>query len=188
MVNDTLFGAAYIGSFVVRRSLWLEREALAAPHYGTDFAHVVRLYGQPMTGSTAVIGPPGTMVRLGVSLWMQRGFKVWAITWSGVVWALPAVTDAARERATSREPWRQLFLLVRMRVIGSFSSADYQRWVRPQQLSPRFRFIAWLISHTPSLFVNRLASLFLRLFRPDRRYFRAEIKAAAGVLLARSKT
>lgn len=178
--SDSLHGAAYIGAFVVRRTLWLERESLGAPYYGTDFAHVVRLYAKPMEGSTVVIGRPCVAIRLGVSLWVSRGFRVWAISWPEIIWTLPGVDDATRERTTPREPWRNLSMLVRMRAIGSFTVADYNRWLKPQRMPVRLRFIAWLLCHLPARLINFLARTYLRLFLPDRRFFLAELNGATA--------
>lgn len=174
--HDTLFAASFIASLVVRRSLWAARDG--TEFYGTEFAHVARIYQAPIPGRMAAVGRRCIAARLGVSEWSKRGFRIWAIDWPRIVWSLPGLDDATREKATAREPWRSVKRLVRLRAIGSFSAADYDRWLRPQPLGGRLRAAAWVLSRLPPGLVGTLALAYVRRFRPHIGLYRAELEGA----------
>jgi glycosyltransferase involved in cell wall biosynthesis len=130
---DTLRAGSYVASLVVRRTVWQgKRDDLFV---GTEFAHVRRIYHAPFAGSTALVSHRCIAARTGVSCWSERAFQVWLVDWPRLVWRLSAIDETAKQRVIAREPWREPNRLIRIRATGGFHRADYERWMKPQQLS-----------------------------------------------------
>lgn len=175
-VRDALPTLHYLGSLVVRRELWMARHDTA--FVGTYFAHVGRLFQQPLEGATAIVGRPGIATRIGVSSWSDHGFEIWMINWPTLVWHLPGIDEAARMKSTPREPWRDLKRLVRLRATGGFGRQDYERWIRPARPGTWLRTWSWLLCRAPVGLVNVAARFYVRCFRPHMRIYELELEGA----------
>ena len=75
---DTARALTFIGSVVIKRSVWLARRRDA--YYGSLFIHVGVIFQAPI-GCVRVIADPMLRIRYGVAMWTPRSFDVWMYKW-----------------------------------------------------------------------------------------------------------
>jgi glycosyltransferase involved in cell wall biosynthesis len=137
----------FIGGVVIRRDLWLARNREA--YFGSLFIHFGVIFQEPLPGPALLMAEPRIVIRYGNAMWTSRGFEIWMFKWPQLVWST-RFGAAAKERVTPREPWRSAARLLIHRAIGSYSPAEYERWLPP-------RLIARIIALLPGKLVNALA-------------------------------
>ncbi len=185
--RDALFAetAAYltfIGGVVVRRDVWMARERAA--FHGSLFAHVGVIFQDPPLPRVRVVAAPLVQVRWGNAMWTARSFEVWMLKWPSLVWSLP-VSDAAKARVCPREPWRNLRMLGLHRALGSYSRAEYRRFLASRG-ERWFRVRALAIAWTPARVANALASTYcLLVARGARRELHDLAHGAGSTWIAR---
>ena len=118
---------SFIGGVIVRRQLWLEREA--APYLGTLFIHVGMLMQHPPLQSIKLIREPLIIIRYGNAMWTSRGFEIWMFKWPALVWSFGHVPASARNAVTPPAPFRSVKLLLWYRAIGGYSRAEYEAFL-----------------------------------------------------------
>lgn len=124
LLGDTGDALSFIGGVVVRRSLWLERDRVR--YFGSLFVHVGAIFQAPVAHAI-VLGEPLVTIRLGNQMWSARSFEIWMLKWPDLIWSFTA-SDAAKQRVTAREPWRNARLLFSYRANGAYSLAEYRRF------------------------------------------------------------
>jgi hypothetical protein len=148
----------YIGGVVIKRSIWLARER--ERYYGSMFIHVGVIFQAPLPGETLVTQEPLISFRGGnVHTFTSRAFELMMFGWPSLVWSL-ALTDAAKKRVCSTEPWRQFWPLLRHRAEGIYSSIEYQRLIRPRLRCRRQALAPKLVTLLPGFLVNALFLLY----------------------------
>jgi abequosyltransferase len=151
--GDTGALTSFIGSVVMRRNLWLERERVS--YYGSLFIHVGVIFQAPRLERTTVIAEPLIQIRYGNAMWTARGFEIWLFLWPKLIWSFD-FPDEIKALIYPREPWRLLRKLILYRAIGGYSLNEYRKFVKGR-LGAVKRFLAWAIAVTPSKIVNFLA-------------------------------
>ena len=152
---------SFIGSVVVRRSVWKERDR--ATYYGTEFVHVGVLFQRPLARSALVIADPLIRIRYGNAQWAGRAFEIWTFQWPGLVWSFPHLPDASKAAVCPREPWRRLGHLLAMKARGCYSVAHYRWYLAEQPMTMRERLQSLFLAAFPGVLFNVLAggALFL---------------------------
>jgi len=159
---DTCQYLTFIGSVVIRRSLWLERERLK--YFGSDFIHVGIIFQAPMPGTARFIAHPWIIIRYGNASWSARSFKIWNFQWPQLIWSFQDISDDAKRRITRKEPWRSSFNWLISRGVGNFSRDIYREQFAPLLKTKRERVLAAAIASMPKMLANSLAVLAFRLF------------------------
>jgi glycosyltransferase involved in cell wall biosynthesis len=157
----------YIGGAIVRRSAWMARDR--RPYYGTEFIHFGVIFQAPFSGAVVGLGEPLVRVRYGVASWKARSFKVWMFTWPALVWSFSHVSEAARQRVTSREPWRSLTTLMLLRAKGWYSWNEYRTSIRPKLRTAASGSLLALVALIPGGLLNFLALVYWFLFARSRK-------------------
>lgn len=140
----------YIGSFIMQRKVWLERNRTR--YYGTDFVHIGVIFQEPMPGDALVIAAPLISIRSGNQTWFSRWFEVWEINWPSVVWSL-ALSDSAKMAAAQVAVWGFSKLLF-YRAMGGYSLENYRRHVRPRLNRRLERFLPTMAAVIPGKIAN----------------------------------
>lgn len=157
----------FIGSLVVRRELWLQRERKR--YYGSEFIHVGVLFQKPLPGDVVVIGAPLVRIRYGVGNWTSRSFQVWMFKWPTLIWSFDWLAESAREAVSQRHPWRSPATLLIYRAKGWYTWREFTQFILPQtKLSWRV-WLAGLIALLPGRLVNLSALAYARFSRGDHR-------------------
>ena len=159
---DTAQYLTFIGGVVIRRDLWNARER--ERYIGTEFIHVGVIFQAPLPGTALVISKPLISIRYGMAQWTARSFDIWMFKWPDLVWSLPEISDAAKNRVTPREPWRILKTLLTFRAMGAYSSAAYRDKVRPRTRGWSQRAIPYLVSILPGRLLNLLGVAYFSCF------------------------
>ena len=163
----------FIGSVVVRRSLWLERYSSA--YVGSEFRHVGLLLSAPLPGPTVVLGPAIT-VKYGVAHWESRAVRVWTKQWPSVI----------RESVHDRTLWSQYFATSLLRQCYSLLTFRARKLLSsencseafPDETRPRVRSAFKLISKCP-IGIARVAVLGTAVItRSDTRQLRFDLRRA----------
>jgi abequosyltransferase len=157
---------SFIGSVVVRRSVWMYRDRQS--YYGSMFVHVGVIFQDRLAGLTRVIADPLIIIRYGNATWTHRTFEIWVFKWPRLIWSFSHFTELARASVCQRAPWERSKTLLLYRGLNSF---DYRKCKElfPQETRASFRAIAMAVSLLPVRLVNGLVAMYLFLFnRGDR--------------------
>lgn len=153
----------YIGSFVIRRSIWIARDR--ARYFGSDFLHIGVIYQKPLPGSVLVIARPLVSMRMGNShAWWSRLFDQ-CMNARSLCDSL-ALSDSAKRSLAGVDLWKSPLSLLWLRAIGAYSWREYRQQVRPKLRSIREKIVPLSVAVLPGAVVH---FLFVAYFRVTRR-------------------
>ncbi len=138
---------SFIGSVVIRRSVWLGRDR--TPYFGTEFVHVGVIFQKKITTPIFVIAYPYITIRLGNSQWTPRSFGIWMFNWPKLIWSFSEISSAAKQKIVDREPWRKLRNLVIQRRIGGYNMRSYRLYLSKLKTNPLWKLEALMIAIFP---------------------------------------
>jgi abequosyltransferase len=153
---------SFIGSVVIQRGVWLERER--KPYYGTLYVHVGVIFQQPAVERVSVISEPLIRIRYGNSMWSPRSFEVLYFKWPRLIWSFPQFTVAAKRQIIWREPWHRCRSLLKSRAIGEYSRSEFRKYLFGRPLDWHL-VLAYLISVFPAKLANMLWVLYYSVFQ-----------------------
>lgn len=154
------FYLTFIGGVVIQRTLWNARDRES--YFGTEFIHLGVIFASPLPTDVRVLSEPWIVIRYGNAQWTARYFEIWMFKLPGLIWALPGYGDAAKRRASPREPWRRAGALLLFRARGVYTLNEYRQWIAPQPGSRWSKLVARTIAQLPGRLVNGLAWLYAR--------------------------
>jgi len=157
---------AFIGGVVIRRDLWLARDRES--YYGTLFIHVGVIFQRPPIGKSMVLAAPLILVRNGNAMWTPRAFEIWTFKWPALLWSFDGFSESTKRSVCPREPWRGLNYLVFHRALGSYSIAEFRKYLAGVARG-RARVRAWLIARCPGSVANLAAVIYFGLFKRSAR-------------------
>lgn len=159
---------SFIGSVVVRRSLWISR--LREPYFGSYFIHVGVIFQHPLPRGAVVLTSPCLSIRYGNASWTSRSFEIWIFQWPRIVWSMPTISAHAKRSVVMERPYESVRELVLMRAKGAYSRVEYQRWVAPGPSSKGKKFLCKVIAMVPGTLLNLLAITYVLAFSRARRF------------------
>lgn len=155
----------YIGAVVIKRAVWLSRQRDL--YNGSNYAFIGMLFQDRFPGFVHVIAQPYLSYRSVCDNINVPGFmELMLAKWPSLVASLP-VSDAAKRRLHSGQPWRYLYELLCWRGCGFYCYEEYRRWIRPQVRGLREKWLAVLIAFVPRALANRGLAFYLSI-RGDR--------------------
>lgn len=166
LFTDLDEGLWYIGSVIIKRSIWLARQR--ERYYGSLFIHIAVVFQESLPCEALVIAEPLISYRMGnANTYSPQTSDILLFRWPSLLLSL-AVSESARRKVRSAEPWRHPFWLLILRGSGFYSLTEYQRWLRPQLTSVLGRLLLVLVALVPGVLLN---SLFILCYsvRQDRR-------------------
>jgi abequosyltransferase len=159
---------SFIGSAIVRRSIWLERQR--EPYFGSYFIHAGVIFQQILPSSAVVLTSPCLSIRYGNASWSARSFEIWIFQWPRLIWSLPTVSALAKKCVVMERPYESVRELVLLRAKGAYSGAEYRRWVAPGQSSRRRKLICAAIAMVPGNLMNLIAVAYVLAFSKARQF------------------
>jgi len=144
---DALRYLSFIGSVVIRRSIWMTRQPRS--FFGSEFVHVGVIFQTPLPNTALVIAEPYITIRWGNAQWTARSFDVWMFKWPKLVWSFGHISDEAKRRVSSREPWRSFRTLIAHRSLGGYDLQSYRQYVVSLRAGTLWKGCAWLIACLP---------------------------------------
>jgi glycosyltransferase involved in cell wall biosynthesis len=177
-VRAAMVHLTFVGAVVVKRAVWMERDA--ARFFGTGFVHVGVIFSEPPRGTVAIIAEPLVLIRYGNAQWLARGFEIFMFRWPELVWSFPGISDEAKRSITLREPWRSWRVLLLQRAYGRYSQREYRTLLRDRLATGVPRMVPWAISIVPKFLLYGPAWLYGRLFHRHPRYFISTLDEGLG--------
>ncbi|MDA2932967.1 glycosyltransferase [Acidobacteria bacterium AH-259-D05] len=164
LLIDTASYLTFTGAFVVKRSCWNKREK--EKYYGSLFVEVGVIFQEELPGDTLVIAEPLIVIRYGNGEWVPRTFEIWMFKWPELIWGFPNFTESVKRQVCSKEPWRRLKELVKLRAAGAYSIDEYKKWLRPRVSSKWYMFKSRVIAQFPGFILNVFVIIYIYLFYP----------------------
>jgi glycosyltransferase involved in cell wall biosynthesis len=155
----------FIGAVVIRRELWLQRDA--SRYFNSDFVHVGVIFQAPLSRHAHLIADPLVRIRYGNASWAERTFETWMFKWPALIWSFDHLSESARSAVCAREPWRDLRRLAIFKGRGYYTSGSYERWLKDLPLSTIRRLICRALAAFPDRLFNRILLAYSRI-RPLR--------------------
>ncbi len=162
---DTAYYISFIGCVVVRRQLWNERQK--EQYIGTEFVHIGVIFQSPFNGDVLVIARPWITIRYGNASWSSRYFSIWMFKFPQLIWSFADYSEAAKQQAYPREPWRKMKILLVNRATGVYTPKEYSDLVKPRLKASAERLGAWVIAYTPACLINLVVLVYFILFKPQ---------------------
>lgn len=163
-VGDSL---KYIGRVVIKRAVWIARER--ERYYGSLFVHIGVIFQERLPGETLVIAEPFISYRMGnAHTFSPKMFEIFMVKLPSLVWSL-TLSESAKRKVCSAEPWRNLQELLLWRGWGLYSLTEYRRWIHPRLQSSRETLTPTLVALLPGVLVN---ALFVFYYSVTRRRYR----------------
>lgn len=158
-------GLWYIGSVILRRSIWLARER--ERYYGSLFVHVAVIFQKKLPGNTIVIAEPLVSYRMGnATSYSSDKIEILFQKWPALIESLE-LSASATKKVRSAQPWGSPKWLLLLRGWGMYSLTEYRRWVRPRLRSNAARSVLFMIALIPGVLANTLLTLYYSL-HPNR--------------------
>lgn len=137
----------YLGCQVIRRAIWLQRERKR--YYGSMFINIGVIFQAPLPGDALVIAKPYVSYRrCNTHAWLPKVIEIVWFEWPALVRTL-GISEAAKRKMGSAEPWRSFQELLLWRGMGFYSLAEYRRLLGPRLRSVRERLIPTLVALIP---------------------------------------
>lgn len=150
----------YIGSFIIKRSIWLERNR--ARYFGSDFVHLGVIYQARFPSRVLMIAQSLVSMRMGnAHEWWPRLFHQCMNSRS--LMASLALSDAIKN--SRAELWDSPAILLWLRAVGAYSLLEYREHIRPRLRSVRQKLAPLLIVLLPAALAHSLFVSYLRVTR-----------------------
>lgn len=149
-----IYYLSFIGSVVIRRSIWKERDK--STYNGTEFVHIGVIFQKRFSGTIGIIKEPYIKIRYGNAMWALRKFEIWMLKWPRLLWSFDAISEASRQRIVSREPWRKFKFLCVYRSLDAFNSEILKSLVSSNNVSYPWLFCAKCIALFPVKLASRM--------------------------------
>ena len=160
-------GLSYIGSVVLRRSIWFEQDR--TQYYGSYFVHVGVILESSSITRALIIGHPYIKYRSGNSSWTPRSFEIWNFKWPRLVWESTRLNAISKEDIVPREPWHRALSVLKSRAMGEYDLKTFKAWLASRMAWER-RIPFLLIALIPRTLLNFMLLLFCLVFRKSNPY------------------
>jgi hypothetical protein len=186
---DTVRQLSFIGSVVVKRDIWQERDRQA--YYGSFFVHVGVIFQARLPGNVLVIAEPQVIIRYGNASWTSRSFDIWMFKWPQIIWSLKSVLDIDKGKIVSPQPWRNFKQLFLLRAKGAYTVSEYENFLKPKVDAKLPLLFFFFLAVFPGKLVNLIAYIHVIIFgkakaftlvdlRNSRFYFMGHMKSTSA--------
>lgn len=163
---DTASVLTYIGSIVIRRSLWLERDRRR--YYGSFFIHIGVIFQRRLPGRAKAVAKPLKEITQGNERsWAPRVCEI-------IFFHMPRLTESLALSSTAKNRWAKPWVITRellvLRACGLYSISEYRRWIFPNELALRERLLPFVVALLPIAIVNALMIAYYSVFHPNSSY------------------
>jgi len=160
-------GLSYIGSVVLKRSIWFEHDRTR--YYGSYFVHVGVILESSSIMRALIIGHPYIKYRSGNSSWTPRSFEIWNFKWPRLVWESTRLSACSKEGIVPLEPWRRALSVLKSRAMGEYDLKTFRIWLA-SRLAWEQRIPFLLIALIPRTLLNFMLLLFCLIVRKSSPY------------------
>lgn len=167
---------SFIGAVVIRRSTWLARKQ--QPYLGSEFIHCGVIFQRPLERRVVVLAEPLLSNRYGVAQWTPRAFEIWMFKWPQLIWSFDALSDEAKAAVVSKEPWRDVRMLLYYRARGLYSPDVYERELKPRTGSVAARLAERAVTQLPAALWCNACALGAALLAPKHGILRIDLQTS----------
>lgn len=160
-------GLSYIGSVVLRRSIWFEHDRTR--YYGSYFVHVGVILESTSITRALIVGHPYIKYRSGNSSWTPSSFEIWNFKWPRLVWESTRLSAPSKEGIVPQEPWRRVLSVLKSRAMGEYDLNTFNTWL-VSRLAWERRIPFLLMALIPRTLLNFMLLLFCLIFRKSNPY------------------
>lgn len=153
----------YIGSVIIRRSIWLER--CREKYYNCWYIHIGVIFQEPLPSESLVIAQPCISIRVGTQSWLPRQFLVDVVSLPSVVWSLP-VSNGAKSKVCKRIPWRSLQSILFSRAVGGYTLREFRKYIGPIT-NLRDCAIPLFVAVLPQTVANVALTIYIKVFKHE---------------------
>mgnify|MGYP000383180639 CR=1 FL=1 len=158
--NEVANCLSFIGSVIIRRQVWLDRDR--SSYFGTLFVHVGVIFQHPPIVNVKCIANPLVVIRYGNAMWTSRGFEIWMFKWPNLIWSFNDFSSRTKALVCP-PPWANIKRIVLFRAVGGYSMTEYRRFLSSTE-SEVSRILLVLIAVFPAVLMNFLAGIYCALF------------------------
>jgi hypothetical protein len=158
---------SFIGSVIIKRSVWLDRDRNS--YFGTLFVHVGVIFQRQFVNEIYFVSNPMLKIRYGNSMWTPRSFEIWYYKWPKLIWGFKRFDESAKSKVIAREPCKNIFSLLKSRAMGDYTVVEYQKYILKNNFS-FLRVLALIISLVNAKILNFSIVLIYLVFRPSEKY------------------
>lgn len=153
LFSDTRQLLIYIGSLIIKRSLWMSRNR--ERYFDTMLMHIGVIFQERLPSDARLIADPLISYRDGNprTFWV-RMFEIFLVKFPAAVSSF-AISDQEKRKFFQDDPLK-LTSLMMFRAMNWYSIADYHRWIRPNVRSMRRRILPAIIAVFPGALMNSL--------------------------------
>ncbi len=155
---DTINYMSFIGSVVINRAFWLQREKEC--YFGSEFIHLGVIFQGPLSAQACLIAEPYISIRYGNAQWNQRSFEIWMYKWPRLIWSLNGISREVKQSVVPEEPWRNLKTLLVRRGMGAYSLFEFRKYVLKERANLFWKLAAMLIVLLPFHILNKVFKLY----------------------------
>lgn len=143
----------YIGSLIIKRSLWLSRQR--EPYFDTMLMHIGVIFQERLPSEARLIAEPLISYRDGNprTFW-ERMLEIFLVKFPAAISSF-AISDQEKKRSV-RDYSLKLTSLLMYRAMNWYSLDDYRRWIAPSEHSIPRRMILALTAVAPGALMNAL--------------------------------
>jgi len=153
---------SYIGSVVIKRSLWSIREKDS--YFDTMFAHVGVIFQSPPLELIRIVNEPLIEIRHGNASWNSRAFEIWAFKWPKLIWSFTTYGAKSKQAIYFKEPYKNFKFMMFYRACGHYGYKEYKKYFYKNK--PLLLNIYLLsLSVIPGYLLNTLSALYIFLFK-----------------------
>jgi abequosyltransferase len=167
LFKRAVFYMSYIGSVVIDRNVWMEREKKT--YFGTEFVHLGVIFQAPLPAATLVIAEPFITIRYGNAQWVRRAIEIWMVKWPTLLGSFEHISEHARRECQMIKFWPKLKKITVFRAMRVYTFKEYLKYFSSQNSPFWWRFTAFFIVVTPACFINSLLLLYLKLVKKEAR-------------------
>ncbi len=150
---DLLFKRAiaymsFIGSIVINRNLWMEREK--EKYFETEFIHIGVIFQKSLPQSTLVIAEPFIQIRYENAQWSPRAMEIWIKKWPKLLFSFNHIKEEYRNKYQLTNPWVRFKRIVLIREMEAYNYKEYKKWFLTDEYSFIWKVFAFIIAIIPS--------------------------------------
>lgn len=171
---DTAKQLSFIGSVVIKRAIWMERNRQS--YYGSFFIHLGVIFQAPPPENVLVIAAPLVIIRYSNASYTSRTFEIWMFKWPQIIWSLKSVLDVDKNKIVSYEPWRSFKDLLLLRAKGAYTFSEYEKFLKHRVNGKMELLFVWFLSIAPGKLVNLICCLYAILFVKAKSFTLADLR------------
>lgn len=182
---DTAKQLSFIGSVVIKRAIWMERNRQS--YYGSFFIHVGVIFQALPPENVLVIAEPQVIIRYSNASWTSRTFEIWMFKWPQIIWSLKLFLDVDKKKIVLAEPWRNFKNLMLLRAMGNYTFIEYKKKLKYRVNGKMESLFLRVLSVVPGKLVNLICFLYTIIFSKAKTFTLTDLRSSPFYFMGQAK-